>query len=63
MGLRHVAQAKNVKSIEGMEHVREKIKKEVREGRVLGPFQELLVPNFRVSPLGIVTKKHCENSG
>ena len=34
----------------------EKIMKEVRLGRVAGPFEEPPLPNFRVSPLGVVPK-------
>ena len=33
------------------------INKEVREGRVMRPFEELPIANLRVSPLGLVSKK------
>ena len=39
------------------EVVRKKILKEVREGRVAGPFASPPFVNFRISPLGIVPKK------
>ena len=58
LGLKRAFMAKILKSIKGMEGtVLEKINKEVREGRVLGPFQEPPIDNLRVSPLGIVPKK------
>ncbi|XP_070608807.1 uncharacterized protein [Erythrolamprus reginae] len=48
----------NLRSVVGHEDiVREKIGKEVAEGRVLGPFAEPPFPNLRVSPLGVVPKK------
>lgn len=42
--------------------VRENIAKEVSKGRVLGPFETPLLPNLRVSPLGVVPKKAPGNS-
>ena len=48
----------NLKSVRGMEGtVQEKIDKEVREDRVLGPFAMAHLEALRVSPLGIVPKK------
>ena len=50
--------AQNLRSVLGMECiVQQKIDKEVREGRVLGPFSKPPMENLRVSPLGIVPKK------
>ena len=47
-GVRVATTANNLKSVNDMEDVvREKIKKEVAEGWVGGPFSE---PNLRVSP-------------
>lgn len=47
-----------LKLVVGFEHVvRDKVQKELQEGRVLGPFLALPIPNLRVSPLGIVPKK------
>lgn len=41
-----------------MEHiVRDKTAKEVAVGRVLGPFEAYPLPNFSISPLGVVPKK------
>ena len=37
--------------------VRQKITKELEAGRVVGPFQTVPFPDFRVSPLGLVPKK------
>lgn len=57
-GARHPFLAKNLKSVQGKEAlVKEKINKEVREGRVAGPFEAPPFPALRVSPLGIVPKK------
>ncbi|XP_070586420.1 uncharacterized protein [Erythrolamprus reginae] len=57
-GPRIACLANNLKSVVGMEHVvREKIMKEVREGRVLGPFTEPPLPSLQVSPLGVVPKR------
>lgn len=48
----------NLRSVRGMEDVvRAKIGKEVKAGRVLGPFADPPIPNLRVSPLGVVPKK------
>ena len=50
--------AKNLKSVHGMERVvQEKIDKEVREGRVLGPFSTPPLDTLWVSSLGIIPKK------
>jgi hypothetical protein len=50
--------AKNLKSaISHPEVVVEKISKEVKEGRVAGPFRLPPIPNLRISPLGLVPKK------
>ncbi len=35
----------------------EKIDKEIKAGRVAGPFREKPFPNFRLSPIGLVAKK------
>lgn len=54
----HLYRSPNLPSVKGMEEVvMQKIKKECSEGRVLGPFCELPVPNLRISPLGVVPKK------
>jgi hypothetical protein len=37
--------------------VRDKIEKEIRTGRVAGPFDSPPFPNFRSSPIGVVPKK------
>ncbi|XP_067322974.1 uncharacterized protein [Anolis sagrei] len=58
LGPRSPCLAANLKSVKGLESiVEQKINKEVREGRVLGPFVGPPTPQFRVSPLGIVPKK------
>ncbi|XP_067323909.1 uncharacterized protein [Anolis sagrei] len=58
VGPRLACLSPNLKSVIGLEAiVKQKIDKEVREGRVLGPFPEPPTPHFRVSPLGIVPKK------
>ena len=50
--------APNLKSARiNPEIVQQKIDKEVREGRVAGPFQNRPFPNLIVSPLGLVPKK------
>lgn len=57
-GQKHPYRALNLPSVWGMEHtVQEKIDKECREGRVLGPFISPPLPNLRVSLLGVVPKK------
>lgn len=49
---------RNLKSVDRFrEVVREKIIKEIREGRVAGPFIDPPFKDFRISPLGIVPKK------
>ena len=54
-GERKAFLAQNLKSVFGMEDIaQEKIAKEVREGRVLGPFVVPRMETLRVSPLGIV---------
>lgn len=51
-------EAKNLKSAEAHPQVvRDKIKKEVAEGRVEGPFSDPPFEGFRVSPLGLVPKR------
>ena len=40
-----------------------KIQKELDAGRVAGPFDKPPLPNFQVSPLGLVPKKVPGNSG
>ena len=40
--------------------VTENIAKEVSLGRTAGPFDHPPLPNFQVSPLGIIPKKHTE---
>lgn len=45
-------------SIVGMEDmVWLKIEKEVKAGRVLGPFKQSLLKNLHISPLGVVPKR------
>lgn len=57
-GVRESRNSKNLKSIFGLEEVvKQKIEKEIKEGRVAGPFSEPPLPNLRISPLGIVPKK------
>jgi hypothetical protein len=51
-------EANNLRSANQMpEIVREKIYKELRAGRLLGPFTSPPFKNFRISPLGLVPKK------
>ena len=58
VGKRTAFMARNLQPVKGMDAtVIEKINKEVKEGRVLGPFEEPPIANFRVSPLGIDPKK------
>ncbi|XP_061466237.1 uncharacterized protein LOC133377049 [Rhineura floridana] len=58
LGPRRPFMSCNLKSVEGMESVlREKIRKEVVAGRVLGPFAAPPIPSLRVSPLGLVPKR------
>lgn len=48
----------NLRSVIGLENVvRQKIQKELQEGRALGPFVTPTVSNLWVSPLGIVPRK------
>lgn len=50
--------AKNLKSAyEHGEVLRQKIDKEVREGKVAGPFEKPPLDNFIISPVGLVPKK------
>ena len=50
--------SKNLKSaIAHPKVVVEKISKEVKAGRVAGPFKYPPIPNLRISPLGLVPKK------
>lgn len=52
-------EAKNLKSVyQFPEIVNDKISKEVKEGRVAGPFDNKPLPIFRVSPIGLVPKKN-----
>ena len=57
-GDRLFREAPNLKSaIERPEILRQKIRKEVRAGRIAGPFQHVPFTNLQVSPLGLVPKK------
>ena len=42
--------------------VTENLSREVALGRVAGPFPSPPLPNFQVSPIGLVPKKHTANS-
>lgn len=49
---------KNLKSVDDLAPiVREKINKELQEGRISGPFNAPPFPDFRLSPLGVIPKK------
>lgn len=51
-------ECRNLKSaVQRPEVVRQKIQKELCEGRIGGPFTNPPFPNFRVSPIGLVEKK------
>ena len=57
-GARQANLASNQKSVKGMEDVvRQKIEKNLAEGRATGPFQEPPVPNLHASPLRIILRK------
>ena len=57
-GPRETRFSKNLKSCNGHEAiVSEKIKKECELGRVSGPFVQIPLDNFRISPIGLVPKK------
>lgn len=58
VGPRTPFMAGNLRSVVALEVVvRQKIQKELREGRVLGPFVSPPLPNLRMSPLVVVPKK------
>ena len=49
--------SKNLKSaFENPREVNDKLNKEVLSGRIIGPFDTPLFENFRISPLGLVSK-------
>ncbi len=57
MGQRTGTEAPNLKSISELpDKALEKINKEVKLGRIAGPFKEKPLPNLRVSPIGLVPK-------
>lgn len=57
-GMRTDFQSKNLKSAdESPEVVDTKLASELQAGRIAGPFSHLPLPNFRVSPIGVVPKK------
>ena len=57
-GARQEFNCTNLKSALQNQHiVKQKIQKEVQEGRVAGPFEHRPLPNLRISPLGLVPKK------
>ena len=57
-GVRVATMANNLKSVKGMDDVvREKIKKEVAEGWVDGPFSVPTCTSFASFPMGVVPKK------
>ena len=57
-GDRLFREAPNLESaIERPEILRQKIRKEVRAGRIAGPFQHVPFTNLQVSPLGLVPKQ------
>ena len=35
--------------------LQEKIHKEIKEGRIMGPFSQPLIPNIHISPIGLVS--------
>ena len=57
-GPRIHSESKNLKSaLAQPDIVLQKIKKEVKCGRVAGPFHHLPIPTLRISPIGLVPKK------
>lgn len=57
-GPRVTRDSKNLRSIyEKPAIVQQKIEKEIKLGRVAGPFMEKPLPNLQVSPIGLVPKK------
>ena len=54
--------SKNLKSaLEFLEVVRDKLESELSSGRIAGPFENIPFKNFRVSPIGLVSKKQQEH--
>ena len=61
IGERIARNAVNQQSIfDNIAIARQKIRKEIDYGRVKGPFSHPPMPNFRLSPLGMVPKKLIE---
>ena len=48
-------------ALKNPEKITENLEKELQLGRVAGPFSSPPFPNFQVSPLGIIPKKHSDN--
>lgn len=49
--------SKNLKSAtEHHDHLMDKINKEIKLGRIMGPFDQLPISNLHISPVGIVLK-------
>ena len=60
-GPRNFRLSKNLPTaLKNPEKITENLEKEVQLGRVAGPFSSPPFPNFQVSPLGIIPKKHSE---
>jgi len=55
--LSHVEPPNLVSAIQHAEIVDEKIQKELQSQRIAGPFSSIPLPNFRISPIGLVEKK------
>ena len=57
-GIRKERFSKNLKSAAQYESVvQDKIDKEIKAGRVAGPFNQVPLPHLQISPIGIVPKK------
>ena len=56
-GSRVAREAKNLKSIDNLlDKALEKLDKEVKLGRIAGPFQSMPLPDLIISPIGLVPK-------
>lgn len=61
-GDREYQNSPNLKSVlENPDIVKEKLSKEIKLGRIKGPFQSLPISNLKLSPLGLVPKKTSED--
>lgn len=56
-GQRFHVYIKNLKSaMEHHDHLMDKINKEIQLGRIMGPFDQLLIFNLHISPVSLVPK-------